>query len=155
MMCTAASLNADEAGWEISEERRELLPAQLLAQYRFAMLVDTVDLEDVLGQIHTYCRNLHSGRPFLFEWSMTLPLWHIDAVIGWGRPSHCLRSIASKTCFPGTSPRGSPRLRKLPETNPDLASGQDGLDWMLTKWGKRRYLVMDPLLNPVKQEVAA
>jgi transposase-like protein len=24
-----------------------------------------------------------------------------------------------------------------------------------TKWGKRRYLVMDPLLNPAKQEVAA
>jgi hypothetical protein len=24
-----------------------------------------------------------------------------------------------------------------------------------TKWAKRRYMVMDPLLNPAKQEVAA
>jgi len=24
-----------------------------------------------------------------------------------------------------------------------------------TKWGKRRYMIMDPLLNPAKQEEAA
>jgi IS5 family transposase len=27
---------------------------------------------------------------------MTLPLWHIDAVIGWGRPSHCLQIKRAK-----------------------------------------------------------
>jgi hypothetical protein len=43
-----------------------------------------------------------------------------------------IRSIASKTCFPGTSPRSSPSWRKLPETNPDLAFGQEGLHRMLT-----------------------
>jgi hypothetical protein len=39
-----------------------------------------VDLEHVLCQIKANCRNLHSGRSFRFEWLMTLPLWHIDAV---------------------------------------------------------------------------
>lgn len=24
---------------------------------------------------------------------MTLPLWHINAVVGWGRSSHCLRQV--------------------------------------------------------------
>jgi hypothetical protein len=73
-----------------AKKRYEMIPAQLLTQHRFPMLVDAVVLEDVLGQINTYCRNLHSGRPFLFEWSVTLPVGHIDAVIGLGRPSHCL-----------------------------------------------------------------
>jgi tetratricopeptide (TPR) repeat protein len=41
-------------------------------------------------------RNLHGGRSFRFEWLFTPPLWHIDAVIGWGRPSHCLRSFVRK-----------------------------------------------------------
>ncbi|KMZ11479.1 Sorbitol dehydrogenase [Candidatus Burkholderia humilis] len=27
---------------------------------------------------------------------MTLPLWHIDAVIGWERPSHCFRDVADR-----------------------------------------------------------
>lgn len=31
------------------------------------------------------------GRSFRFEWLTTLALWHVDAVVGWGRPSHCLR----------------------------------------------------------------
>lgn len=36
-------------------------------------------------------RKQWDGRSFRDEWLMTLPLWHIHAVIGWGRPSHCLR----------------------------------------------------------------
>ena len=24
------------------------------------------------------------------QWLQTHPLWHFDAVLGWGRPSHCL-----------------------------------------------------------------
>src|SRR6185437_837465 len=28
-----------------------------------------------------------ADAPTHFEWSMTLPLWHTDAVTGWGRPS--------------------------------------------------------------------
>ncbi|MFL9941686.1 GGDEF domain-containing protein [Paraburkholderia graminis] len=30
---------------------------------------------------------------------MTLPLWHIDVVIGWGRPSHCLRTVLESSRF--------------------------------------------------------
>jgi energy-coupling factor transporter transmembrane protein EcfT len=50
------------------------------------------DRKAFIGQIEADCRNLHGGRSFRFEWLLTLPLWHVDAVIGWGRPSHCIRS---------------------------------------------------------------
>jgi phosphoglycerate dehydrogenase-like enzyme len=26
---------------------------------------------------------------------VTLPLWHIDAVAGWGRPSHCFARLSN------------------------------------------------------------
>jgi putative transposase len=32
---------------------------------------------------------------------MTLPLWHIDAAIGWGRPSHWLRQNGTNESFNG------------------------------------------------------
>jgi hypothetical protein len=56
------------------------------------MGIDTVHLEHVLGQIKADRRNLHGGRSFRVEWLQTLPLWHFDAVLGWGRPSHCIHS---------------------------------------------------------------
>ncbi len=88
---TRTRLHADQAGGQIGEERCNLLTLELLAQFHLAVSVHAVDLEHVLGQIEADCRNLHGGRSFRFEWLVTLPLWHFDAVIGWGRPSHCLR----------------------------------------------------------------
>jgi len=40
--------------------------------------------EHALCQIDADRRNLHDGCPPRFKWSMTLPLWHIDAVAGGG-----------------------------------------------------------------------
>ena len=40
--------------------------------------------EHALCQINADRRNLHDGCPPRFKWSMTLPLWHIDAVAGGG-----------------------------------------------------------------------
>ncbi|CAG9183904.1 hypothetical protein LMG23992_05103 [Cupriavidus laharis] len=57
----------------------------------------------ILGQVDPNCRNLHDGCPFRFEWLVTLPLWHIDAVTGWGRPSHCLRISRECSCCSTTS----------------------------------------------------
>ena len=45
-------------------------------------------LESDLGQLEANRRNLHGGPSFRFEWSMSPPLWHVDACGGWGRPSH-------------------------------------------------------------------
>jgi len=105
MMSPAACFHADQAWRQVGEEHCDLVSSQLLAQHGLAVLVHAVDLEHVLGQIDTNCRNLHGGRPFRFEWSITLPLWHIDAVIGSGRPSHWVRT-PSFTAQP-------PHLRRL------------------------------------------
>jgi hypothetical protein len=50
------------------------------------MLIHAVNLEQVLDQIQADPRNLHGGRPLRYEWLVKLPLWHIDAPVGWGRP---------------------------------------------------------------------
>jgi hypothetical protein len=83
VMGPAAGFHADQAVWQIGEEGHELVAPQ----HRLAALVGPVHLEYVLAQIKADCRNLHGGCPFRFEWLVTLPLWHIDAVVGWGRPS--------------------------------------------------------------------
>lgn len=66
---------------QIAEECSKLFAAQLLAKNHLYPLIDAMNLKSVLGQVNTCRRNLHSGRPILFEWLVTLPLWHIDAVI--------------------------------------------------------------------------
>ena len=38
-----------------------------------------------------WLRNIHGGCCFPSEWSVTLPLWHIDALRALGRPSPCYR----------------------------------------------------------------
>ena len=46
-----ASLHSDKTRWNVQEERRHLVPAQLLLRERLAVLVDSVDLEQVLRQV--------------------------------------------------------------------------------------------------------
>ena len=65
-------------------ERSNLVATQLLAKHDLAVRVHAVHLEHVLGQIEADCRNLHGGRSFRYKWLLTLPLWHVDALIGWG-----------------------------------------------------------------------
>lgn len=90
------------------------MPAQLFAKNRLSSSVDGVKLKDILGQVYTDCRNLHGGRPFPFEWSMTLPLWHTDAVYGWGRPSHCLQCFGDEVGSDGRMrPLVSPRRNRV------------------------------------------
>jgi hypothetical protein len=85
MVGTRAGLHADQARRQVFEEDRDLIAPRLLAQDRFAVRVHSVDLKDILRKIDPDCLDLHRGRPFRFEWSMTRPLRHVDAVIGWGR----------------------------------------------------------------------
>jgi hypothetical protein len=60
-MARAARLNADQTRLQLAEERHHLTPAQRPADNHPAGAVDTVDLENVLGQIEAYGANLHSG----------------------------------------------------------------------------------------------
>ena len=57
-----------------------------------------------------------------------------------------IREIRRRTRVVGAFPDGHSALMLVAARLRHIAS---------TKWGKRRYLVMDPLLNPAKQEVAA
>ena len=57
-----------------------------------------------------------------------------------------IREIRRRTRVVGAFPDGHSALMLVAARLRHVAS---------TKWGKRRYLVMDPLLNPEKQEVAA
>jgi len=57
-----------------------------------------------------------------------------------------IREIRRRTRVVGAFPDGKSALMLAAARLRHIAA---------TKWGKRRYLVMDPLLNPAKQEVAA
>lgn len=57
-----------------------------------------------------------------------------------------IREIRRRTRVVGAFPDGHSALMLVAARLRHIAS---------TKWGKRRYLVMDSLLNPAKQEVAA
>jgi len=57
-----------------------------------------------------------------------------------------IREIRRRTRVVGAFPDGHSALMLVAARLRHIAS---------TRWGKRRYLVMDPLLNPAKQEVAA
>ena len=57
-----------------------------------------------------------------------------------------IREIRRRTRAVGAFPDGHSALMLVAARLRHIAS---------TKWGKRRYMVMDPLLNPAKQEVAA
>ena len=61
---TAARLNADQAGLQFCEKHSDLVAPELLAQDHCASLVNTVNLENVLGQIQTDGRNRHELPPW-------------------------------------------------------------------------------------------
>lgn len=61
-MSAGTGLEANQAGRQVREEGSNLVALQLLAQHGLAALVDSVNLEYVLGQIEADHRNLHGGR---------------------------------------------------------------------------------------------
>ena len=78
---TAAGFHADQASWQVHEERGHLVAPYLLLDDWLAKLVDPVQLKHVLCQIDANCRNLHVGRSCLFKWLVnTSTLAHCDAV---------------------------------------------------------------------------
>jgi hypothetical protein len=58
-MGRGARLHANQAGRQASEEADELTPAQLPADQNLSVLIDTVDLEHMLGEIETNSGDLH------------------------------------------------------------------------------------------------
>jgi hypothetical protein len=54
-----ARLHADQAGRQTPEEADEFTPAELTADQNLSILIDAMNLEHMLGEIETYCRDLH------------------------------------------------------------------------------------------------
>ena len=65
---------------------------QLPAQRHLLIPVDPVYLEDRLCQIYANAHKLHGGPLLSVDWSITLPVWHVDAVRVRRGPSHCYRA---------------------------------------------------------------
>ena len=52
-------LHANQARQQAAEEADEFTPAELPTDQNLSILIDAVDLENVLGEIETYCRDMH------------------------------------------------------------------------------------------------
>jgi hypothetical protein len=61
MMRRAARLHADKARRQLREERQNLRSPQRPADSHITFCIDTVNLEDALGQIEADRANLHAG----------------------------------------------------------------------------------------------
>jgi hypothetical protein len=60
-MASGTGFHPDETGRKLGQEKRKLFPAQLLLENGFSVAVDTVKLEDVLGEIDSECGHFHGG----------------------------------------------------------------------------------------------
>jgi hypothetical protein len=54
-----ARLHANQSGWRAREDADYLSATHLPADQNLSILIDTVDLKHMLGEIETYCRDLH------------------------------------------------------------------------------------------------
>jgi hypothetical protein len=54
-----AGLHANQAGRQSAEEANEFTPAELPADQNLSVLIDAMNLEDMLGEIETYCRDMY------------------------------------------------------------------------------------------------
>jgi hypothetical protein len=88
-MRTRASLHADQARRQVREEWGDLFTPQLLSKYRFAALINGMQLKHVLRQINADRCNLHLDAPIRFKWLLDTSTLAHRCRYGWGRPSHC------------------------------------------------------------------
>ena len=82
VVCAAAGFHANQARRQVHEERRHLVSAKPRLYQYLPMLVDSVDLEHILGQVDANSRKLHDRRPFSVQvvdqrlhFGTAMPLW--------------------------------------------------------------------------------
>jgi hypothetical protein len=80
IMGARASFHSDHTRWQISKKYCNLPAPQLFAQHCVTPFINRMHLEQILRQINSDRCNLHRGRSHSFKWSLSFPLWHIDAV---------------------------------------------------------------------------
>jgi hypothetical protein len=57
MVRRGTGLYANQARWQLLEERQDVAPLQLAANYHPASGINAVNLEDRLGDVETDCRD--------------------------------------------------------------------------------------------------
>lgn len=82
MMCRRATRNADQAGVQTAEQRKQLAPPDLPAKHCATLPIDPVDLKDVLGDVEADCGNLHVGGSLLLMADDSTIMARLDAVGG-------------------------------------------------------------------------
>src|SRR4029077_8145494 len=87
MMRGNASLHADQARRQQSEEPQHLSSAQLLVHQYLSCRINAVNLEDVLRKVQPDRGNLLHGRFPLMSSRSTTSSWHADAAAGPSTPS--------------------------------------------------------------------
>lgn len=80
--------HANQVRTDLSEECQHLAIPQLLAQDQLFLLVHSMDLKNILGQIDVNAHNLYPSSPFSCDWWLTAAIWHILCRIGRGMPYH-------------------------------------------------------------------
>src|SRR5437016_5023917 len=62
MMGSSTGFHPDPKAGKAAEELVQILPAQLSLQHRLLVIVNTVQLKNTLGRVHTNARKLPHGR---------------------------------------------------------------------------------------------
>ena len=65
MMSRSTGLNTNQTKRQLFEELEQLSPPDRTIEDNCAVTRDTVNLENVLPKIQSYCRNFHNEAPFL------------------------------------------------------------------------------------------
>jgi hypothetical protein len=69
-------LHPNQAGRQAPEEADELTSPELTANENLSVLIDAMDLKHMLGEIETYCRDLHWSGSLSGAEANTLPEGH-------------------------------------------------------------------------------
>src|SRR5260370_28250036 len=76
MMGSSTGFHSDPKAWKATEELVQILPAELSPQRRLLVIVNTVQLKNTLGRVHTNARKLPHGRLPCLRISNDLNLAH-------------------------------------------------------------------------------
>jgi hypothetical protein len=82
MMCTTARLHANLTTRlnRLKEDSEPICSRQFPSPYNPLVAIDPMHLKYRLCQIYADTHKLHGGPLLSVDWSMTLPVWHLDAV---------------------------------------------------------------------------
>src|SRR5262249_55868275 len=82
MMRTTARLHANLTTRlnRLEEDSEPICSRQFPSPYHLLVAIDPMHLKYRLCQIYANTHKLHGGPLLSVNWSMTLPVWHLDAV---------------------------------------------------------------------------